>query len=220
MDGADVTDRVMADPLLTAAIIRLAQAVCVSPELLFVWRGLPLGRASLGEIRAELAGKSPDEPFMMMPPARTDYYFEKTLSYSYGFCLLEPQGSFRWWGNEWLDRLLNSDWNRNGVREQAEKELKSGHMGELRFLPNQRTFCCDVKMKTGGPGRITLRLHELEDKEKKEILEFFRKRPGLATAVGQGYLDRSFREFLRAKNISLVRRGYGEYLRCGNDGCC
>ena len=220
MDGADVTDRVMADPLLTAAIIRLAQAVCVSPELLFVWRGLPLGRASLGEIRAELAGKSPDEPFMMMPPARTDYYFEKTLSYSYGFCLLEPQGSFRWWGNEWLDRLLNSDWNRNGVREQAEKELKSGHMGELRFLPNQRTFCCDVKMKTGGPGRITLRLHELEDKEKKEILEFCRKRPGRATAVGQGYLDRSFREFLRAKNISLVRRGYGEYLRCGNDGCC
>lgn len=78
MDGADVTDRVMADPLLTAAIIRLAQAVCVSPELLFVWRGLPLGRASLGEIRAELAGKSPDEPFMMMPPARTDYYFENS----------------------------------------------------------------------------------------------------------------------------------------------
>ena len=220
VDGTDVSDRVGSDPLLTAVILRLAQAVSGSPALLFVWRGLPLGLASLGEILAELHGKSPEEPFMMMPPGKPDAYFLKTVENSYGFWLLEPQGSLHWWGNEWTDRLSNTDWDKKGVRAKAEKILKSGLMGELRFFPNQLAFCCSGKWKAGGLRRLTLRYHELKEEDKEQILEFFRNRPGLAKALGQGYLDRSFLKFANERSIRLSGGRYGEYPRWTDTGSC
>ena len=213
MDGTDVTDRVMGDPLLTAVIIRLAEAAGRRPVLLFAWRGLPLGLATLGEIRAELQGKSPEEPFLMEMPEKTDYYFERTLS----SCLSDPRGSFRWWGNEWLDSLSDSCWDKKGVRAEAERMLGSGGMGELRFLPNQRTLCCSVKGKSGGLKRLTLPLDDLNDREREQILVFFRDRPGLTKALRLGYLDRSFMRFAKDRSISLICRRYGEYLKCGDD---
>ena len=213
MDGTDVTDRVMSDTLLTAVIIRLAEAAGRRPVLLFAWRGLPLGLATLGEIRAELQGKSPEEPFLMEMPEKTDYYFERTLS----SCLSDPRGSFRWWGNEWLDSLSDSCWDKKGVRAEAERMLGSGGMGELRFLPNQRTLCCSMKGKSGGLKRLTLPLDDLNDREREQILVFFRDRPGLTKALRLGYLDRSFMRFAKDRSISLICRRYGEYLKCGDD---
>lgn len=55
-------------------------------------------------------------------------------------------------------------------------------------------------------------MHDLDAGEKEQILKFFEKRPALAKALGQGYLDRSFGEFARSKRISILGTSHEDYI--------
>ena len=203
LDGIDVTDNAAADPLLLSALIRIGQEISSRQDLLLDWRGLPLCRVPLGEIRAELQGKSPDEPFLLRSPQKTDRY----LLSSFGFHEDEIKDAGTWWGMSWLSNAAMRNCCEFGAKEK--KKYGSLLAGKLHFLPNQRLFYCD-----SGKKRLRMRLNRLEAKDQKLILEFFEKRPALAKALEQGYLDRSFREYARLSNISILDGQYDAYVSC------
>ena len=201
LDGSDVTDSAASDPLLLTAIIRIGQAVGSRLTVLFDWRGLPLGSVPLGEIRTELEGRSPDEPLLMRSPGRPDRYMLESL----GFNEDEIKDSGTWWGTSWLRTAAMVNYCEIGAKEKK----KYGGMlaGRLHFLPNQRLIYCD-----SGKKHLHISLRGLEAKDQDLILKFFEERPALAKALGLGYLDRSFREFARLKDISLLNSPYDTYV--------
>ena len=134
LDGIDVTDNAAADPLLLSALIRIGQEISSSQDLLLDWRGLPLCRVPLGEIRAELQGKSPDEPFLLRSPQKTDRY----LLSSFGFHEDEIKDAGTWWGMSWLSNAAMRNYCEFGAKEK--KKYGSLLAGKLHFLPNQRLF--------------------------------------------------------------------------------
>ena len=205
LDGSDVTDKAAADPLLLAAIVRIGKEVSSRRTVLFEWRGLPLGSVPLDGIRAELEGRAPDEPFLMPSPERPDRYLQESLDSHED----EIPDSGTWWGTIWLRHAAMR--NYCDIGEKEKKKYGSLLTGKLHFLPNQRLFYCDT-----GKKRLQMRLRRLDAEDQKLILEFFEKRPALAKALGMGCLDRSFREYARLKDISILTSPYDVYVSTGS----
>ena len=208
VNGEDVTQEVSSDPAILAVIVRLAQELGKNPALLFAWRGLPLGRVSLGQIRAGLAGKTPDGPFLMAGPEKPDNYLQLSFTDEWS----EPEDGMPWWAFNFLSSIA-------GRHSSGDEKEESGDDGVMHFLPNQHIFYTDVS-DSSGRRRLYLALFEYTDHGMEVILNFFRQRPELAKALGQGYLDRSFRSFARLRNIPLLEVSYDEYVVRGDDYYC
>ena len=211
LKGADVSGSAASDPLILAVILRLAAEIGLDPTLLFAWRGLPLGRVPLGEIRAELTGKSPDEPFLIAPPKKTDRYLQKTISRFEK----DAEDDTPWWGGAWPDPDSEYSFHNNTIVRRTLSPAADSL--SLSFLPNMQLLCCTVE---GGKEtrRLLMRMHDLDAPEKEQILKFFGKRPALAKALGQGYLDRSFGEFARSKRISILGTDHNDYIYLDGSG--
>ena len=208
LKNEDVGANATSDPLILAVILKLAAEIGRDPALLFAWRGLPLGSVPLGQIRTELAGKSPDEPFIIAPPKKADRYLQKTVSRFEK----ELKNDTVWWGRSWLDEDRENDNEysfRNIIVSRPRPVDVSGLT--LSFLPNLQLLSCTV---TDGKEKrqLLLHMHDLDAGEKEQILKFFEKRPALAKALGQGYLDRSFGEFARSKRISILGTSHEDYI--------
>ena len=204
VNGEDVTREVSSDPALLAVILRLAQELGKSPALLFAWRGLPLGRVPIGQIRAGLIGKSPDEPFLMAGPQKPDRYLELSFAHPEP----ESEDGMPWWAFDFL-RSSESSYGSGGSR--AVEQDSGDDEGIMHFLPNQHLFYTDVA-DGSTTERLYLALYEFTDHGIEVILDFFRERPELIKALGQGYLDRSFRAFARPRDIPLLEISYDEFV--------
>ena len=192
------------DPLVLAVVLRLAEEAGRDPALLFAWRGLPLSLVPLGEIRAELSGKSPDEQFLIAPPKKADRYLQKTFS-RFGH---DDEDDTPWWGRDWSE-YAGPRYSRritiNGRAPVNEDKLS------LSFIPNMQLLCCTVR-EGEDPKRLLMRMHDLDSGDREQILKFFEKRPALAKALGEGYLDRSFGEFARSKRIPVLGPDPHDYM--------
>jgi|GEM_PF-124116 len=206
-EGSEEPLTASSDPLALAALLRITCELSDSPGLLFEWRGLPLLSVPLGQIRACLADKAPDEPFALPKPPKADKYLQETFD-DYGF--QDQIASDCWWKDKWQNEVSQAEYFKLDAKMQ--KEIRSLKVGDLISLPNLRLLWCEVKTKNGTE-RVYMRLRDYDGSEKGLIRKFFKERPELAAALGQGCLDRSFWEYARSERIDLWHR-YGERVSC------